>query len=106
MEGYGFCEIIAILSYHNHSLYKEPKEPEDFRVGLHLAMVAVATISRNRLKLFVVIGVLLDILKSNHEPYGNMKDLLRAIEISEAAIEQALPEDMGGTESICALCLL
>ena len=105
-EGYRFCDIIAILGYHNHSLYEESKEPEYVRVGLYLAMAAVATMPHNHVKLFMVIGVLTDILKSKYELYGNMKDLLRAIEMSEEAIEQALPEDEGRTDFLCALSAL
>lgn len=106
VEGYDFCDIIAILGYHNHSLYEESKEPEYVRVGLYLAMVAVAIMPHNHVKLFMVVGVLTDILKSKYELYGIMKDLLRAIEISEEAIEQALPEDEGRTDFLCALSAL
>ena len=62
--------------------------------------------SNSRLKLFMVIRVLLYILKSTHELYGNMKDLLRAIEIVEAANKQALPKDEGRTKLLFALSLL
>ncbi len=106
VKGYELCDIIAILGYHNHSLYEESKEPEYVRVGLYLAMAAVATMPHNHVKLFMVIGVLTDILKSKYELYGNMKDLLRAIEMSEEAIEQALPEDEGRTDFLCALSAL
>ena len=58
LKGYAFCDIIAILSYHNHSLYKDPKEPEDPHVALYLAMVAVAIMFHHPLELFMVIGVL------------------------------------------------
>ena len=106
MEGYRFCDIIAILGYHNHSLYEESKEPEYVRVSLYLAMAAVATMPHNHIKLFMIIGVLTDVLKSKYELYGNMKDLLRAIQISEEAIEQALPEDEGRTGFLSALSAL
>ena len=69
-------------------------------------MAAVATMSHEHLKLFMVVGVLPDTLKSDHELYGNMNDLLRAIEITEEAIEQALPEDEGRTKFLFALSLL
>ena len=106
MEGYRFCDIIAYLAHHNHSLYEELKEPEYIRVGLYLAMAAVATMPHNHVKLFMIIGVLTDMLKSKYGLYGNMKDLLRAIQMSEEAIEQALPEDEGRIDFLSALSAL
>ena len=106
VKGYRFCDIIAVLGYHNLSLYEQSKAPEYVRVGLYLAMAAVATMPHNHVKLFMVVGVLTDILKSKYELYGNMKDLRRAIELSEEAIEQALPEDEGRTDFLCTLSFL
>ena len=56
-------------------MYELPKKPEDLCVGLYLAIATVATISPNYLKLFMVIGLVPDTLKSNHRLYGNMKTL-------------------------------
>ncbi|KAL2058262.1 hypothetical protein ABVK25_001880 [Lepraria finkii] len=66
-------------------------------------MVAGVATSRNHVKPFVVIGVLTDVLKSKCELHGNIKDLLRAIEISEEIIEQASPTDEGAAGFLCAL---
>ena len=105
-DGFGFCDIAAVLGHHNHSLYQESDQSEYLRVALYLAMAAVLAMPRNHIKQFMVIGVLIDILKSKFELYRNMQDLLRAIGMSEEAIEQASPADEGRADFLCALSFL
>jgi tetratricopeptide (TPR) repeat protein len=54
----------------------------------------------------MVTQVLTDVLKSKFELQGNMMDLLRAIEMSEKAVEQASPADEGRADFRCALSFL
>ena len=105
MEDFEFCDIAAILGYQKHDLYQETQRVEYLRVALYLAMAAVLAMPRNHGKLLMVIGVLTDVLKSEFELQGNMMDLLRAIEMSEKAVEQS-PADDGSADFRCALSFL
>ena len=75
MESYGFCGIIASMALHDFAMYELTKKAEDLRVGLYLAIATIVTISPNYLKLFIVIRLVPDTLKSNLRLYCNMKAL-------------------------------
>ncbi|KAL2041496.1 hypothetical protein N7G274_005878 [Stereocaulon virgatum] len=106
IEGFEFCDIAAVLGYQYHDLYQEKQRIEYLRVALYLAMAAVLTMPRNHSKLLMVVGLLTDVLKSKFELRSNMMDLLRAIELSEKAVEQASPADEGSADFRCALSFL
>ena len=106
MDDYAFCDIVAVLGNHNQSLYKESNESEYLRVALYLAIAAVVAMPREHVKLFMVVGVLTDVLKSKFELYGNMKDIVKAIELSEEAVLQASPVDADRADFLCALSFL